>query len=84
MADESPMTLAEAAGELGVSLATLEADAVEGRLEARRFETSWLTSRSAVERYRTIFADASIEAQPTDEPKTDMDAVGDDGQVFGG
>lgn len=84
MADESPITLAEAARELGVTLAALESDVGEGRLDARREGTAWLTSRSAIERYRTIFTDASIEAQPTDEPKTDMDAVGDDGQVFGG
>ncbi len=84
MADESPMTLSEAAKELGVTLAALQADVIAGRLEARRVGTAWLTSQPAVERYRANFTDASIEAQPTDEPKTDMDAVGDDGQVFGG
>ncbi len=84
MVDESSITLAEAARELEVSLAALQSDVVAGRLEARRVGTAWLTSRSAVERYRAILADASSDAQPTEEPKTDMDAVGDDGQVFGG
>ena len=84
MAGESPMTLEEAARQLGVSPATLQSDVAGGRLEARRVGKAWVTSQAAVERYRTKLADASIEAQPTDEPKTDMDATGDDGQVFGG
>lgn len=84
MAGESPMTLEEAARQLGVSPATLQSDVAAGRLEARRVGKAWVTSLAAVERYRAKLADASIEAQPTDEPKTDMDATGDDGQVFGG
>ncbi len=84
MAGETPMTLAEAARGLGVSPEALQSDVVAGRLEARRVGKAWVTSQAAVERYRASLTETSIEAEPTDEPKTDMDATGDDGQVFGG
>lgn len=46
------MTLAEAAELLGRSPVTLRKQASDGRLEARLIGKTWVTTRTAVERYR--------------------------------
>lgn len=48
-----PMTVAEAAGRFGISYQTLMSAAKAGRLEAWRSGSSWLTTPSAVERFRS-------------------------------
>lgn len=58
------MTLAEAAPLLGVSPGTLRNQVLAGKLEARKFGKTWLTTRDAVERYR----EASL-GQPGRRPK---------------
>ncbi|MBA3235638.1 MAG: helix-turn-helix domain-containing protein [Chloroflexi bacterium] len=77
------LTLAEAAILLEVPVARLRTHAATGRLVARRVGNAWITTRDAVEAYRSLDA-ADVKARPTKRPKTDMGAVGDDGQVFGG
>lgn len=46
------MTLAEAAPLLGLSPETLRVQARKGRLAARLIGKTWVTTRSAIERYR--------------------------------
>lgn len=46
------ISVAEAAEQLGIAGATLRAQAVAGRIDARNVGTTWITTRQEVERYR--------------------------------
>lgn len=47
-----PMTLAEAAAELGVAESTLRRQAADGRFAATKVGRDWITTRDAVAVYR--------------------------------
>jgi excisionase family DNA binding protein len=49
---EDLLTLAEAAGELGLAADTLRTQVQRGRLAARMFGKTYVTTRGEVERYR--------------------------------
>ena len=77
------ITLAEAGALLGLAPVTLRGQASRGVLRARRIGKTWVTTREEVERYRRDHL--GRHGRPgRDATKTDMSAVGDDGQVFGG
>jgi excisionase family DNA binding protein len=81
------VTLAEAAGLLGLSPTTLRHQAKSGRLQARLMGKTWVTTRQEVERYRSQSLGQSGRprmAPKDDDTKTDMGAEGEDGQVYGG
>jgi excisionase family DNA binding protein len=80
---DATLNLAQAAKELGVSVETLRRQIQRGRFHATLVGTSYVTTRIEVERYRR---DPLGRAGPSvdDAPKTDMNAEGDDGQVYGG
>jgi excisionase family DNA binding protein len=85
------LSLAEAAAELGLSTATLRAQVQDGRLAARLFGRTLVTTRAEVDRYQRESrgqADQPATALPRqkgeDATKTDMSAEGPDGQVYGG
>lgn len=46
------LSLADAAAELGISASTLRHQAQAGRIRARLFGRTWITTRQEVERYR--------------------------------
>ena len=77
------ITLAEGGALLGLAPVTLRAQAARGVLRARRIGKTWVTTREEVERYRRehLGKHGRSDRYAT---KTDMSAVGDDGQVFGG
>ena len=75
MDDEQILTLDEAAHLLDRPASALRDDVAIGRLRAREIAGAWLTTRAEVERYRREVEDPAL---------TNMDATGDDGQVFGG
>jgi hypothetical protein len=77
------ITLAEAGALLGLAPVTLRAQATRGVLRARRIGKTWVTTREEVERYRREHLGKRGRSD-REATKTDMSAVGDDGQVFGG
>ena len=71
--------LRQAADELGLTPARLRIAIERGSFAARKIGGGWITTEQEIERYRRE------RAQPPADPElTSMDAVGDDGQVFGG
>ena len=80
---DDDLSLAIAAADIGVSVDQLAAAAIDGRLPARRDGDGWVTTRADLEAFQREFA-ADLQP-PTDEaPLTEMDAEGEDGQLYGG
>ena len=71
--------LRQAADELGVPPGRLRIAIKRGAFAARKVGATWVTTEGEIERYRRDHMGQSAEPE-----LTPMDAVGDDGQVFGG
>ena len=71
--------LRQAADELGTAPGRLRLAVKRGDFAAQKVGGTWITTEQEIERYRRVHIGQSAEPD-----LTSMDAVGDDGQVFGG
>ncbi len=59
------------------------AAAIDGRLPARRDGDGWVTTRADLDAFQREFA-AELQPPADEAPLTEMDAEGEDGQLYGG